>query len=321
MGFLASAAVAVLGLAVVGGALETWLWPGPALAFFRPQLTLALALAALLALLADRHRAAVAGFAVAVAGAALLLPAARGRAEPPAPGTATVRLLALNLTYHHDDVEAVAELIRRERPDVITLSELTPEWNAGLSPALAPYAVRATEAHEGKDGIGLWGRELALREPQVVRLTEDARPSVQATLELPDGRRVPLLVVHAVSGLEYGELGAHRRSFDALGEWAAEHGPLAAVCGDLNAAPWSRSLRRTLGRGGLRTAIPGGPLWGSWPKLPRPLRVPIDGCLVGEDLRARAESAPDVGSDHLPVLIELGGVSGSSWGTEQGHSG
>jgi endonuclease/exonuclease/phosphatase (EEP) superfamily protein YafD len=40
--------------------------------------------------------------------------------------------------------------------------------------------------------------------------------------------------------------------------------------------------------------------------VPRPLRAPIDGCLVGGGLGARAELGPDVGSDHLPVLVELG---------------
>lgn len=305
VGRFASILVAVLGALVLGGVLDTLLWPGPVLALFRPQLTLALALAAVLALAARRPRAALAGGAIAVLGAILLLPAVRGPVpEPPAVGAPTVRLLVLNLWRRNDDVAAVAELIRRERPDVVALIELTPAWERALTPALAQYPVRAAETNEGAAGIGLYGRGV-LSDPKLVRLFEDGRASVEAGLALPGGRRASLLVVHPTTGLLPGKLGTHRSSLDAVGAWAAERGRRVAVCGDLNAAPWMRSLRRTLDRGGLRAALPGGLLDGSWPALPRPLRAPLDGCLVGAGVRARAELGPGVGSDHLPVLVEL----------------
>jgi endonuclease/exonuclease/phosphatase (EEP) superfamily protein YafD len=306
VGRAASAAVATLGVLVVGSALDTRLWPGPVLSFFRPQLALALALAATLAFAAGRWRTGLAGVALALLGAALVLPAVRDPApEPPVEGAPTVRLLALNLTHRNDDVAPVVDLIRRERPDVVTFSELTPEWARALAEALAPYPVRAAEPREGATGIGLYGGD-ALREPRVVRLFGDERGSVEARLALPGGRRGWLLSVHPTSGLEPGTLRAHRDSFSALAVWAEERGPLAAVCGDLNAVPWMGTLRQTLERGGLRAAVPGGPLGGSWPRVPRPLRAPIDGCLVGTGLRARARLGPDVGSDHLPLLVELG---------------
>ena len=299
-------AVGILALLVVGSVLDTLLWPGPLLTFFRPQLTLALALAAALALPVRRFGTAVGGLVVALLGVALLVPAVRDAGpEVPAEPATTVRLLALNLAHRNDDVAAVVGLIRRERPNVITFSELTPEWARALAPALASYRVRATEPREGAIGIGLYGRD-ALSQPRVVRLFGDERPSVEAALALPDGRRARILSVHPPSGLEPGSLAAHRDAFSALGAWAEERGPLAAICGDLNAVPWMRTLRATVERGGLRAIVPGGPVGGSWPRVPRRLRAPIDGCLVGSDLRARAELGPDVGSDHLPLLVELG---------------
>jgi len=305
VGRSASILVAVLGTLVLGGVLDTLLWPGPILALFRPQLTLALALAALLALVARSPRAALAGGAIAVLGAALLLPAVRGPApEPPAVGAPSVRLLVLNLWRRNDDVAAVAKLIRRERPDVVALIELTPVWERSLRPTLARYPVRVTETDEGAAGIGLYGGG-ALSDPKLVRLFEDGRASVEASLALPGGRRASLLVVHPTTGMLPGRLATHQSSLDSIGTWAAERGRRVAVCGDLNAAPWMRSFRRTLDRGGLRAALPGGVLDGSWPALPRPLRVPLDGCLVGVGVRAHAELGPGVGSDHLPVLVAL----------------
>ena len=305
VGRFASILVAVLGVLVLGSVLDTLLWPGPVLALFRPQLTLALALAAVLALAARRPRVAAAGGAMAVLGAALLLPAVRGpAAEPPAVGAPTVRLLVLNLWRRNDDVAAVAKLIREERPDVVALIELTPAWERALTPTLAQYPVRAAETDEGAAGIGLYGGG-ALSDPKLVRLFEDGRASIEAGLALPGGRSASLLVVHPTTGLLPGKLGTARSSLDAVGAWAAERGRRVAVCGDLNAAPWMRSLRRALDRGGLQAALPGGLFDGSWPALPRPLRVPLDGCLVGAGVRAHAELGSGVGSDHLPVLVEL----------------
>ena len=306
VGRFASILVGVLGALVLGGVLDTLLWPGPILALFRPQLTLALALAAVLALATRSRRAALVGGAIAILGAALLLPAVRGPApEPPAAGAPTVRLLVLNLWRRNDDVAAVAQLIRRERPDAVALIELTSAWERALGPALSQYPLRAAETDEGAAGIGLYGGKV-LGNPTLVRLFEDGRASVEAALTLPGGRRASLLLVHPTTGLLPGKLGTHRSSLDAVGTWAAERGRRVAVCGDLNAAPWMRSLRRTLDRGGLRAAFPGGVLDGSWPALPRPLRAPLDGCLVGAGVRAHAELGPGVGSDHLPVLVELG---------------
>jgi endonuclease/exonuclease/phosphatase (EEP) superfamily protein YafD len=119
------------------------------------------------------------------------------------------------------------------------------------------------------------------------------------------GRAGQLLVVHPPGALLPGDVDTHEHELAAFGEWAREHGPRSAVCGDLNAAPWTRSLRDALAEGELRAALPGGFFAGSWPRLPSPLRVAIDGCLVGRGLKARAELGPGVGSDHLPVLIEL----------------
>jgi endonuclease/exonuclease/phosphatase (EEP) superfamily protein YafD len=305
---VASTLVGVFALLVVAGALDTLLWPGPGAAFFRPQLTVALLAAAVLAAAARRPRVALAGGAVALVGGVLVVPALVTRqAEAPADGARTVRVLALNLWYRNDDVAAVAALIEREQPDVVALTELTPFWARELVPVLDGYPSRALEAREGSVGIGLYGREL-LRDPAVVRLFPDGRASVEGLLSLPDGREAPLLVVHPASGLEPGSLGVHRRSLAAIARWAEQRGPRAAVCGDLNATPWLRSLRRTLAHADLSVAMPRGPLGlgGTWPRVPRPLRAPIDGCLVGAGLRARAELGPDVGSDHLPVLVELG---------------
>jgi endonuclease/exonuclease/phosphatase (EEP) superfamily protein YafD len=300
-----TAVVLVLaGLAVAAGLLDGVVWPGPPLALFRPQLTVILLGASLAALALGPRSLAVAGLAVAAVGAALLVPALRDPApEPPAAGGPSLRLLTLNLWHRNDDASAVGALLEREQPDVVALVELTPAWQRALAPALRPYRVRAVEPREGSAGIGVYGSS-TLRDARIVRLLGTGRPAVAARLDVA-GRSLPLLVVHPVGALLPGDAGAHERQLAAIGGWARANGPRSVVCGDLNAAPWTSALRDALSEGRLRAALPGGLVAGSWPALPPPFRVAIDGCLVGRDVHVRTRLGPRVGSDHLPVVVDL----------------
>jgi endonuclease/exonuclease/phosphatase (EEP) superfamily protein YafD len=296
--------IGILCLGVAGGLLDGIVWPGAPLALFRPQLTLLLLGVACVALVTGPRRPAMLGLVGAGLGASLLIPAARDPAPEHPAGETAVRLLTVNLWHRNDDASAVASLIRRERPDVVALIELTPAWERALAVVLEEYRVRAREPRSGATGIGLYGNAL-LREPRVVRLTDPDWPAVEATLDLPGGS-ARLLVAHPPGSILPGVAAVHARELEAIGRWAREYGPRAVVCGDLNAAPWSRSLRGALEEGSLRAALPGGFFAGSWPALVPPFRLAIDGCLVGRDVRARARLGPRVGSDHLPVLVELG---------------
>ena len=79
------------------------------------------------------------------------------------------------------------------------------------------------------------------------------------------------------------------------------------VLGDLNTTPWSARYRALLDDAGLEDTRVGYGLQTSWPSfLPAVLRIPIDHVLVTPDLAAaEREVGPEVGSDHLPVWVEL----------------
>jgi endonuclease/exonuclease/phosphatase (EEP) superfamily protein YafD len=301
---LLAVSIVLLSAAVAGGLLDGIVWPGPPLALFRPQLTLFLVPLILLALALGPRWSAAVGLAAVGLGIALLVPAIRDpEPEPPPAGRSTVKVLALNLWRQNDDVEAVTELIREERPDVVALTELTPAWARALAPVLQRYPISASRPDERSSGIGLYARAY-VSAPRVRRLVDGGRPVAEARLKLGE-RAASLLVAHPTAALLPGDRRAHERELTAIGDWARRRGPLVAVCGDLNAAPWTRTLRDVLTNGDLRAALPGDLVAGSWPALVPPLRVAVDGCLVGAGIRARAELGPRVGSDHLPVLIEL----------------
>ncbi len=83
-------------------------------------------------------------------------------------------------------------------------------------------------------------------------------------------------------------------------------GPVVLV-GDLNTAPWSRAVRDFLQTSGMQDSSLSLGLTPTWPAyLPPPLRIPLDQCYTGNGCRAvRKETGPFIGSDHLPLLVEV----------------
>ena len=82
------------------------------------------------------------------------------------------------------------------------------------------------------------------------------------------------------------------------------------VLGDLNASMWSPHYRQLVKRSGLRNARRGygvHPTCGSVDEKILLRAVPFDHCLVDDSWVVKDfRSGPYLGSDHLPIVIELG---------------
>jgi endonuclease/exonuclease/phosphatase (EEP) superfamily protein YafD len=84
------------------------------------------------------------------------------------------------------------------------------------------------------------------------------------------------------------------------------YGP-TLVLGDLNVTPWSPHFRALLREGRLADSARGFGWQASWPAYSLPLRIAIDHCLVSAEFTVlRRRLGPHVGSDHLPVFVEVG---------------
>jgi endonuclease/exonuclease/phosphatase (EEP) superfamily protein YafD len=224
--------------------------------------------------------------------------------SPPALGPVrgeTVRVLVLNLDVGNDRYDDVARLLRDVRPDVIGLSELSPVWARELAPVLVSYPHRALATEDGAYGIGLYGR--VPLDAEIRHFPADGPPSAVGVLEI-DGEPVTLVLTHVHTPFA-GDI--HGRQFDALAAARADLGQHVAICGDFNAVPWSAPFRELVEAGGFTEAMRGGLVEYSWPTWNPLLAVPIDNCLVRAGLALRsAEPGPDIGSDHFPIVVELG---------------
>ena len=213
------------------------------------------------------------------------------------------RLMHLNLRYDNPTPEAVLSLIGRVRPDIMTLTEVSPPWVGKLALLEAAYPYRLIcrpPTFIGAAAILSRRPFAAGTEPACA----DRGAFAHARIDL-GGREIEVAAVHMGWPWPFEQPWQLPRLEPLL----AAVGGMAIVAGDLNAAPWSQSARRLAIAADARILRGVGPTWLDR-RLPERLLpwigLPIDNLMVkGEIVPATPRTLEHVGSDHLPVLMEF----------------
>lgn len=228
--------------------------------------------------------------------------AARDAAEQAA--TPLLRLVAANLLYKNLGIERTLQGLAALDADVLVLCEVTPE---------AREQFRRLEMHypHALDTCApesLYGILILSRFPLTLRSTgvgDDPLPRHLAADLSVGADRISLVAIHPTNPLRFTR--AHRipAEFDAVAQLCrAARGDLI-LAGDCNAAGWSsylRELERAASLSNDRRLRPSWPVW-----LPPLVRLPLDHVWVrGRVALLKAELGPSLGSDHLPLVAEIG---------------
>ena len=236
----------------------------------------------------------------------------------------TIKLLSLNVFgKFNKDVSPTVALIEAYKPDVLTLNEYTPEWQQELRQSGVlkqfPYQV------EGRSHIATYSRFPIKNSRHFYNQTKLANDVTLETVLDINGRFVTLWASHPPLPIMkyYKKQRAHYEN------WVTEYKnakPPFILAGDFNATPWSANYKYLLENTKLKDSQTGFGLKPSWPayipplfeqKLGVPLQflnpvvalfqIPIDHVLVSDDFVVlKREVTSSVGSDHLPVYVELG---------------
>lgn len=293
-------------------ALARWLgydggvWPLMALPALTPYLTLGALVPVTVCLLARRWVAAGVTLCVLALLAALVVPRAVG-APDPVRGPA-LRVLTANLAEGHARAQAVVDLVREQRVDVLAVAELprrelTALTRAGLTDLL-PYLV-TNPGDTTTGGTALFSR-YPVSDGQRIPLT-DGFILTSGTVRVPGARPVLVTAVHYCAPADPGQV--------ACWEYGKSHvppatpdGPVRLLLGDFNLTVDYAAMRSLLDTGYRDAAcVVGAGLMTTWPYDGTPLpRVAIDHVLADRRIGVSSVSAHQVrGSDHRAVLAEL----------------
>ncbi len=295
----AASALAVAGFLLVGLLMFVPVWPCTMLEHFRVQYLLGgVAIAAAAFWLSPRwfDAALIALLLDLVIVAPDLGSTTRDR------GGTRVRVLFSNVLASNTSYDKVAALIAETKPDIVALVETRAPWFEKLAPVLAGYQ-RIEHDRPDNFGLGLYARGTVTGKVEHIG---GELPTIVAKLALERGPTLTFVVTHPwppVSGWaedrQYEHLAAIAERLDALPR------PLV-FAGDLNATPWTRVFRKLAGTTGLCDTRAGFGYQGSFPASSAIVRIPIDHVLVSCDVGVHDRwSGTDVGSDHLPVVVDL----------------
>jgi endonuclease/exonuclease/phosphatase (EEP) superfamily protein YafD len=261
-------------------------------------------------------------FALGMLGAlTLLIPPIAGlyRPQPPAVPGHSVRLLYANVYGPNTNYQALRTLVEHHKPDLVALLEAHEGWKNGLKlDELFPHRVELTRGY--RDGKLIYSR-YPLSPPELHR-SKDARSMVvQLQVQRTPEDRFQFALAHAPSPVSLARL-----------QWRSEFLPWAAgtvqdveeplvFALDMNSSPWTtdyENFRSVLRGTDLATGFGYQATWR--PAAWIPFRVAIDHVWGKNGVQAeRYEVIGDIGSDHLPLLVDLripGGLSASGRTTE-----
>ncbi len=268
---------------------------------FRWHLSLLLMLLALPGLFVLDLRMLLVMLSVAVIGFAGTQPYLWSGGEVRADGVdKEIRLMQFNLSFRNRKLESVVELIRHQRPDVITLQEVTRRTGEVISRLSDEYPYHIYCPFSAVGGVAVLSRYPVMSGKSQGCIKGEGLAWLQI---LVDGRPLSIASLHLHWPFPYGQhsqltrLERHFRNIPRP----------VLIAGDFNAAPWSNAITRITNA--TDTHVSDELLFSfSYPLiryLPS-INLPIDHVLLPDQCKiTKIELGPTSGSDHHSVFTRI----------------
>ncbi len=273
------------------------------LCHFRFQYLIFLAFAAVAFLVIKARREAEVAGVFALANLAFVLPAF----VPPKSAEAGPEYRAAVFNVHRSNSEygLTRDFILESRADLAVLLEVDANWVTELSPLSEAYPYSIHLPRPDCYGVSIFSKYPAAVAPDKVG-PEFRQFFTWFEVALPEGG-LTMIAVHTYPPSSRYLHRARDFQLRELARLAASAKGDLLLLGDLNASPWSPRFRDLLEESGLGDSRRGFGVQPTWPSFyPWPMRVPIDHCLASEGMAILGRRVgPDLGSDHLPVIVDF----------------
>ena len=216
-----------------------------------------------------------------------------------------LRLLHANVLKNNTNYAAVLQLISTNNPDLLVLQEVTDDWTEQTKPLKAAYPFSEVVSLPGGAGMAVFSRH-AFADVQVLNLDTSTHVAILARLNINE-KPISVLAMHPTTPITPTKFKNRNLQFREAATLLNSIKGSKVLVGDLNTTMWSPYFTTLIRRSGLRDARLGFGLGTSWPMpLPPLLRLPIDHCLVSDDVQVDGfRIGPRIGSDHRPVIVDL----------------
>jgi endonuclease/exonuclease/phosphatase (EEP) superfamily protein YafD len=249
-----------------------------------------------------RWRWVLALFPVALANALPLLPYFP-HAIAVASSARRITLVNVNLLSSNRHYETLLTSLEQKSPDLVLLLEFNERWRKDLAPLDARYPYQVRVAKAGPYGIALLSR-IPFIDARSFML--GATPAIEARVVF-EGQALHVVGVHLRSPVSSRRAAERNEQLLELEALATRDQERIVFFGDFNSTPFSPYFKGWLERSGLTDSALSRGLTITWPVFLPMLGIPIDHCIVSDDLAVLdRERLPAFGSDHYPLLTVIG---------------
>lgn len=216
---------------------------------------------------------------------------------------ATLKVLLANVQSANTEYERLLTLVGVERPDVVVLQEVNRRWESAVRTLHEAYPSRLEVVRDDNFGIAVysaqaWSEAVSIPSPPL------GFPTL--IVDHAAGQGLRLITTHPHTPLGQWGFDARNTQLMDVGTHVRQSKLPVLVIGDLNATMWSPVLTELMEAANLRNVRRGFGLVATWPVWFTPLMIPIDHGLYTPGLTIHnVRSGPAIGSDHLPLIIEL----------------
>jgi endonuclease/exonuclease/phosphatase (EEP) superfamily protein YafD len=216
-----------------------------------------------------------------------------------------LRVFHANVLTSNRQHQQLVDQIMAAEVDLVILQEVNQRWLDQLRPLDDRFEYRIAVPRSDNFGMVLYSRH-PINDHQVHRWSLFDLPNIEAELNV-DGRLLRVLAVHPPPPVSGRFFQARNEHFKQVTQRVNQSSTPIVVVGDLNTTQWSGGYRSMVADTGLMNAANGRGFLPTWPTNLWPLMIPIDHCLVSRELEIKeVNTGKSFGSDHLPLLVELG---------------
>ncbi|MCB0046077.1 MAG: endonuclease/exonuclease/phosphatase family protein [Caldilineaceae bacterium] len=231
--------------------------------------------------------------------------------SPPRPSAAgpSLRVMSINISLSDAAHPHIIDLIRREEPDIVYLSEVREDMVTRLRSELGEsYPVQLAQPSRFTQGVAILARDPNAA-VEIGQFSDDVRKYARADFTW-QGRPVTLLGIHPLPPTRRRWSASRDKELEMMAQLAREIDRPFILMGDLNASPWSSAMQTMTRQGDLRYADPRRAILPTFFTGGRAVGlftgVPLDHILVTPEWSVSTyRRLSDVGSDHIPVRADL----------------
>lgn len=214
-----------------------------------------------------------------------------------------LRVLLSNVLTGNRRYSDVISLVKDENPDLAVFVEVSNAWAEELKVLndLLPYSF--THQDSPKYGVAIYSK-LPLQNPTAQAISS-GRKVLFTTVDF-QGKTLSVIAGHPSVPTRRKSFIDRNQQLVAMGNYAAQMNNPVMVIGDFNVTMWSPFYQKMVQPARLRNVREGFGILPTWPTHKPLFYIPIDHCLVSQDIQVQnVRVGRQVGSDHLPLITDL----------------